>query len=260
MNDSNNILDLSVYTVELYREKFREPQPVGSGLLLELHGKHLLVSAYHVIDMEDERISIENDTDEVGIPQDDMESIRAKGIDSFFIVNDNVKAFVWTAHYNEKTKEPTFSDDIEWCVCELSDDIAQYFIAKGKSFYVIDKLNPQTIKADSEVIISGYPKYAQIKNKEICRSYKSKLIEDFIIGKSGLFRVHLDCNRAFCLELDKEIKIRKPEGISGMSGGGIWYKSIDNYIPLGIIIKQGQDYVEGYSIAEILKFYTKDKI
>ena len=260
MNDSNNILDLSAYTVELYREKFREPQPVGSGLLLELHGKHLLVSAYHVIDMEDERISIENDTDEVGIPQDDMESIRAKGIDSFFIVNDNVKAVVWTAHYNEEANEPIFSDDIEWCVCELSDDVVQYFIAKGKSFYVIDKLNPQTIKADSEIIISGYPKYAQIKNKEICRSYKSELIKDFIIGKSGLFRVHLDCNRAFCLELDKEITIRKPEGISGMSGGGLWYKSIDNYIPLGIIIKQGQDYVEGYSIAEILKFYTKDKI
>lgn len=259
MSYMNNVSDLSVCTVELYREKFREPQPIGSGLLLEFHGKHLLISAYHVIDMEDERISIENDTDEIGIPQDDMESIRAKGIDSFFIVNDNVEALVWTAHYNEEANEPTFSDDVEWCVCELSDDVAQYFIAKGKSFYVIDKLNPQTIKADSEIIISGYPKYAQTVDQEICRSYKSKLIEDFIIDKSGLFRVHLDCDRVFCLELDKEIKIRKPGGISGMSGGGLWYKSIDNYIPLGIIIKQGQDYVEGYSIAEILKFYTKDK-
>lgn len=54
--------------------------------------------------------------------------------------------------------------------------------------------------------------------------------------------------------------IRSPEGISGMSGGGLWYKSIDIYIPLGIIIKQGQDYVEGYSIAEILRSYIKDKI
>lgn len=260
MNDSNNIFNFSVYTVELYREKFREPQPIGSGLLLKLHGKHLLISAYHVIDMEDERINIENDTDEVGIPQDDMEGIRAKGIDSFFLVNDNVKALVWCAHYNEETNEPTFSDDIEWCICELSKDVVQNFIAKGKSFYVIDKLTPQTIKADSEIIISAYPKYAQIVNQERCRSYKSELIEDFIIGKSGLFRVHLDCDRAFCLELDKEIKIRKPEGISGMSGGGLWYKSIDNYIPLGIIIKQDQDYVEGYSIAEILNLYSDDKI
>ena len=259
MNDSNNILALSIYTVELYREKFRESQPVGSGLLLELQGKHLLVSAYHVIDMEDERIRIENDIDEVGILQDDMENIRAKGIDSFFIVNDNVKALVWTAHYNEEANEPTFSDDVELCVCELSDDVVQYFIAKGKSFYVIDKLKPQTIKADSEIIISGYPKYAQTVNQEMCRSYKSKLIEDFIINKSGLFRVYLDCDRAFCLELGKEIKIWKQVGIIGMSGGGLWYKSIDNYIPLGIIIKQGQDYVEGYSIAEILKFYAKDK-
>ena len=260
MNDSNNILVLSLYTVELYREKFREHQPIGSGLLLKFQSKHLLISAYHVIDMEDERISIENDTDEVDIPQDDMESILAKGVDSFFIVNDNVKAMVWTAHYNEETNEPTFTDDIEWCICELSEDIVQHFIAKGKSFYVIDKLTAQTIKADSEIIISGFPKYAQIVNQEICRSYKCELIEDFIIDKSGLFRVHLDCDRAFCLELDKVIMICKPEGISGMSGGGLWYKSIDNYIPLGIILKQGQDYVEGYSIAEILKSYIKDKI
>ena len=149
------------------------------------------------------------------------------------LFRDNVKALVWTAHYNEEANEPTFSDDVEWCVCELSDDVVQYFIAKGKSFYVIDKLKPQTIKADSEIIISGYPKYAQTVNQEMCRSYKSKLIEDFIINKSGLFRVYLDCDRAFCLELGKEIKIWKPEGISGMSGGGLWYKSIDNYILIG---------------------------
>ena len=81
MNDSNNILALSIYTVELYREKFRESQPVGSGLLLELHGKHLLVSAYQVIDIEDERIRIENDIDEVSILEDDRENIRGKGLD-----------------------------------------------------------------------------------------------------------------------------------------------------------------------------------
>lgn len=260
MNDSNNILDFSVYTVELYREKFREPQPVGSGLLLALHGKHLLVSAYHVIDMEDERISIENDTDEVGIPQDDMESIRVKGIDSFFIVNDNVKGLVWTAHYNEEANEPIFSDDIEWCVCELSEDVFQYFIAKGKSFYVFDKLNPQTIKADSEIIISGYPGYAQKDKQGHCRSYRCQLIEDFIIGDSGLFRVNLNNDRAYCFEQGKEISIPKPDGIKGMSGGGLWYWYVDKYIPIGIIIKQDENYVEGYSLTEIMKFYEKDKI
>lgn len=260
MNESSNILDLSVYTVELYREKFGEPQPIGSGLLIEYHGKHLLISAYHVIDMEDERINIKNDLEEVGIPQDDMEGIRAKGIDSFFLVNNNVEALVWTAHFDEATNEPSFSDDIEWCVCKLSEEDIQYFFEIGKSFYVMDPLKTDTINTGTEIIVSGYPKYAQRVNQETYRSYKGELIEDFIIGKSGLFRIHFNGDRAYCYEQEKEISIPKPDGIKGMSGGDMWYKSIDKFMPLGIIIKQGSDYVEGYSLAEILKFYTKEKI
>ena len=84
-------------------------------------------------------------------------------------------------------------------------------------------------------------------------------LESIYTKQTRYFAQNLDEAKELSLELGKEIKIWKPEGISGMSGGGLWYKSIDNYIPLGIIIKQGQDYVEGYSIAEILKFYAKDK-
>lgn len=260
MNDSINILHLSRYTVELYREKFGEPQPIGSGLLIEYHGTHLLISAYHVIDMEDERINIENDPEEVGIPQDDMDGIRAKGVDSFFLVNNNVEALVWTAHYDEVTNEPSFSDNIEWCVCELSEEEIRKFFESDKSFYEIDSLKTDTINTGSEIIISGYPGYAQKDKQEHCRSYRCQLIEDFIIGDSGLFRVHLNNDHAYCYEQGKEISIPKPDGIKGMSGGGLWYRHIDKYIPIGIIIKQDENYVESYSLTEILKFYEKDKI
>lgn len=260
MNDSDIILDLSEYTIELYIEKFGEPQPIGSGLLIKYNGTHLLISAYHVIDMEDERIKIENDLDEDGIPQDDMEGIRAKGIDSFFLVNNNVEALVWTVHFEEATNEPSFSDDIEWCVCKLSEEEIHYFFEVGKSFYEIDSSKTNTIDAGTEIIISGYPQYAQKVNQETYRSYKGELIEDFTIGESGLFRVHFDSDSAYCYELKDSIQIPRPNGISGMSGGGLWFRSIDNYIPLGIIIKQDHNYVEGYSISEILKFYEKDKI
>lgn len=260
MNDSNNVLELSRYTVELYREKFGEPQPLGSGLLIKYHGMHLLISAYHVIDLEDERINIENDLEEVGIPQDDMEGIRVKGLNSFFLVNNNVEALVCTAHFDEVTNEPLFSDDIEWCVCKLSEEEIHYFFEMGKSFYEMYSPKTDTINIGAEIIISGYPKYAQQVNPETFRSYKGELNEDFIIGKSGLFRIHFDNDRAYCYEKEKEISIPKPDGIKGMSGGGIWCKFINKFIPLGIIIKQGPDYVEGYSLAEILKNDTIDKI
>ena len=82
-------LDISNYTVELYRELLGKPHPIGSGILINFHDQHLLISANHVIDLEDERIKIENNPDEFDIPQDDMDSIMAKGSDSFFYINNN---------------------------------------------------------------------------------------------------------------------------------------------------------------------------
>ena len=255
-------LYLSNYTVELYRERFGVPQPLGSGLLITFQDKYLIISAYHVIDMEDERIRIENDPDEADIPQDDMERIMAKGKDIFFAINDNVKSVVLTAHYDADTKEPIFSDDVEWCVCELSEEIVKYFIEKGKSFYEIDENLSLNIESGTQIIVSGYPGYAQKGKEEVCRSFKSELIEEFKMTESGLFKVHFNQFKAYCLELEKEIQIPPREGISGMSGGGLWYLTVDNCVPLGIIIKQdpNENYVEGFSLTEILKSYTKEYI
>ena len=260
MQNFENISNiLSSHTIELYKEVFREPHPIGSGLLIYFQGRHLLISVNHVLDMEDNKSKIENDPDEANIPQDDMESIMAKGHDTFFNINDNIKALVCTAHYNQETKEVVFNDDIEWCVCKLSEDIVKCFIENGKTFYKIDEELLLNIKQGSQIIVSGYPKYAQKEEQEIHRSFECELIEKFEIGKSGLFRAWFNQDEAFCLEKNEKIRVRpKKEGLEGMSGGGLWYKGIDKLIPLGIFIKQEEQYIEGYSLYEILKLYLQN--
>lgn len=262
MQKFESTLNISNYTVELYRELFGKPHPIGSGILIDFHDQHLLISAYHVIDLENERTKIENDPDEVDIPQDDMEGIMAKGISKFFYINNKVKAFVWSAHYDDETKDVIFNDDVEWCVCELSKDIVRYLNENGKAFYKIDEHLSLNIRSGAQIIVSGYPKYAQKEGQEIYRSFISELIEDYKIDESGLFRVHFNHARAYCIEFDREIQTPRRDGIKGMSGGGIWYSGIDNFIPLGIIIKQDQNenYIEGYNMYEILKSYSKKNI
>ena len=222
MQNNDNTLDICSYTVELYREHFGIPQPIGSGLLIYFQNQYLLVSAYHVVDLEDERIKIEKDPDEVGVPQCDLESIMAKGKQTFFIINDKLKAMVCTAHYDHETEEIISNDDIEWGVCELAEDIVNLFIEKGKFFYIIDEGLSLNIKSGTQIIFSGYPGYAQKDNKEIYRSFVSQLNENFKMNGSGLFRVLFNQDEAYCLEFKKTIQIRpRKNGISGMSGGGL---------------------------------------
>ena len=262
MQNFENTLDLSCYTVQLYREVFREPRPHGSGLLIYFHGKHLLISANHVVDLEDEQTKLENDSDEVDIPQDDMESIMAKGQDLFFYINNKVKARVCTLYYINATDEVVLNDDIEWCVCELSEDIVKYFIENGKSFYTVDVNLSLNMIGGTPIIASGYPEYAQKENQEVCRSFISELIECFKTNENGLFRVRFNQSKAYCIESKNEIQLPRVKGIAGMSGGGLWYNNIDEFIPLGIIIKQdpNENYIEGYNLYEILKSYSKDNI
>lgn len=262
MQNLKNKLDIFNYTVELYRERFGVPHPIGSGLLIYYQNQHLLISAYHVVDLENERIRIENDPDEVDIPQDDMEGIMAKGQKLFFYINDREKAILGTFYYDDETKEIVFNDDIEWCVCELSERITKCFIENGQAFYRLDETFSLNIKSGTPIIVSGYPEYAQKENKEVFRSFMSELIEDFKINKSGLFRVRFNQSKAYCIEFENEIQLPRSKGISGMSGGGLWYKNVDRFTPLGIIIKQdpNENYIEGYSLYEILKSYSKENI
>lgn len=252
-------LDLSNYTVLLYKEFFGKPHPIGSGVLICFQGQYLLMTANHVVDLEDERMKIENDPDEINIPQDDMEGIMAKGRDAFFYINDNIKAMVFTAHYDSETNEVVFNDDIEWCVCELSESMVECFIDNGKTFYKINKETSQSIKLGSHIIVSGYPGYVQKENQEIYRSFVGELIENFKIDESGLFRVRFNHSKAYSIEHARVIQIPPVQGISGMSGGGLWYKDIDKYILLGIIIEQdpNENYIEGYSLDKILNSYLQ---
>ena len=248
------------YSVALYREQCGEFRKIGSGVLLQYHEKHLLITAFHVIDMEEERIKKENDPDELGIPQDDMESIFVKCGTKFFCMNETVRALVCTAKYDDEAKQPIFSDDAEWCVCELSLDLVGELTGIGKLFYNLEEINSIVIPADSEVIISGYPGYAQKNDTEEYRSYMSNLIQNFHKNNDGIFRVQLDRTKAFCYEMGKEVVIPQVQGIGGMSGGGMWYKSINHYVPIGIILKQDPEnnFVEGYSLTEILKSYIQN--
>ena len=251
----HNVSSIKQYTVALYREKFGNPAPVGSGILVKYQNQCYLISAYHVFDMEEERLQIENDPEEQDIPHDDMESIKAKGVNSFFCINDDTHGLVFTWKYTEPN---VFNDDTEWCVCKLSDKVVQYFIEAGKAFYIINKITCPKIKSDSTIIISGYPEYAQKENQEVYRSFSSKMLERDKLFNNALFRVHFDNKAANNYEMGRRVELPNV-GIAGMSGGGLWYKLCDNYIPIGIIIMQNpnDNYIEGFRIDEILNSYLK---
>lgn len=262
MQNFENTLDPSSHTVQLYRERYHVPHPIGSGLLICFHNKYLLISANHVIDLEDEKNKIENDPDEADIPQDDLEGIMAKGRNLFFYINNKIKAMICTFYYDDETDEAVLNDDIEWCVCELPEDIVKYFIENGKSFYTVDVNLSLNMIGGTPIIASGYPEYAQKENQEVYRSFTSELIECFKTNENGLFRVRFNQSKAYCIESKNEIQLPRVKGIAGMSGGGLWYNNIDKFIPLGIIIKQdpNENYIEGYNLYEILKSYSKDNI
>ncbi len=246
-------------TVALYREKCGEYRQIGSGVLISFQKNYYLISAFHVFDMEEEQIQIENDPEEKGIPQDDLDGIMAKGASTFFYVNDHSKGLALSVYYDGKNGRPVFNEDTEWCVCELSNEMVQCFIDAGKSFYAVSEIAYAEIKSDSTIIISGYPKYAQKKNQEEYRSFYCETLDyDETLNGSELFRVKFYNKKAYSVENKSYIQLPN-YGIAGMSGGGIWYEKNNRYIPIGIILKQdpNENYVEGYRIDEILKNYIK---
>lgn len=198
----NKISDISKYTVALYRERYKLPCHIGSAILISFCDKYYLVSAFHVFDMEYERIKIENDPEEKNISQDDFESIMAKGKDGYFYVDDFVKGLVCTVHYDLKTSQPVFNDDLEWCICELPENREQYFnfIEYGKTFFEIINKPSSVINVGNEIVISGFPGYAQKDNQEVFRSFKGKLLDRENVSQSGLFRVQFDNANAFIMK------------------------------------------------------------
>lgn len=245
-------------TVALYREKCGEYRLIGSGVLISFQENYYLISAFHVFDMEEEQIQIENDPEEKGIPQDDLDGIMAKGASTFFYVNDHSKGLALSVYYDGKNGRPVFNEDAEWCVCELSNEMVQCFIDAGKSFYAMDETSHPEIESGSTVIISGYPRYAQKEFQEIHRSFCCKMLEYNNLHDSALCRVYFNNQHAYNYENERYVKLPN-YGIAGMSGGGLWYEKDNKYIPIGIILKQdpNENYVEGYRIDEILKNYIK---
>lgn len=246
-----NISEIEKFTVALYREKFGSYSPMGSGILIALQDKHYLISAFHVFDLEEERLQIENDPDEKGIPHDDLEGIYAKGINEFFCINYDVKCLVFVTHYDEETKQPVFNEDMEWCVCRLSEEIASCLTETGKLFYIINEMKFPEVLTGSSMIVSGYPRYAQKENLAQYRSYRAQALSNSEISNSDLVRVMFDNSNAFNYEHNRIVKLPR-DGIAGMSGGGIWAEKDDKYIPIGIILKQESDYIEGFRLDSIL--------
>lgn len=256
--------DIEKYTICLYREKFSEPIPIGSGILVCLREKYYIVSAYHVFDMEDELLEIQNDPEEEGIQHDDMDGIMAKSGRTSFYIDNFMKAMVGTFYYDEKTKQPFFNEDTEWCICELSDEMVKLLREADKTFYNIQDLEYPQIDLHESIIVSGYPKYAQDRLKcarkepiEKYRSFYSRILENDKVSDPALLRVHFENNHAYNIEHEEYIKIPQVDGIAGMSGGGFWYKQNDRYIPVGIILKQdpNENFIEGYRLDYILKEY-----
>lgn len=246
-----NISEIEKFTVALYIEKFGSYFPIGSGILIALQDEHYLISAFHVFDLEEERLQIENDPDEKGIPHDDLEGIYAKGINEFFCINYDVKCLVFVTHHDEETKQPVFNEDMEWCVCRLSEEIVSCFTEAGKLFYIINEMKFPEVLTGSNIIVSGYPRYAQKENLAQYRSYRAKSLNINGIFNSNLVRVMFNNSNAYNYEHNKNVKLPR-EGIAGMSGGGIWFEKDDKYIPIGIILRQESDYIEGFRLDSIL--------
>lgn len=261
--DNCDIYEIGKYTVALYREKYSQPTHVGSGILMRIQDKYYLVSAYHVFDMEEERLRIENDPDEEGIPQDDMDGIMARTVEGYFCINSKMTGVVFTAKYDPIKEQAVFNEDTEWCSCELTTEIANIFIQDGKSFYdvdLIDYLEKDIQEDEINMVISGFPQYAQNKDGVKYRSFK---VVNIITGQSydkSLIRVGFVNNKAFNYEQNRDIELPTC-GIAGMSGGGIWAFKDEKYIPVGIILKQDptENYVEGFRMDCILKSITENK-
>lgn len=249
-----NISDIQKYTVAIFREKNFECKQHGSGILVTIKGSHYLISAYHVLDLEEEQIQIEIDSDEKDIPHDDLDMFYAKGKNDFFHINEYTLGDVFTAHYDEETGKPVFDDDTEWCFCILSEEMVCRFFEIGKLFYEIDDNAYLEADANITAIVSGYPKYAQKENHEEYRSYRSKTIKFDSSYNSKLIRVSFDNDNAYNIEKKRIVKL-PPKGIEGMSGGGIWGEKDGEYFPIGIVIKQdpNEKYIEGYRFNEIVK-------
>lgn len=254
-----NISDIQKYTVAIYREINSELKQNGSGVLFVFKGNHYLISAYHVLDLEEEQIQIQNDPDERDIPHDDLDSFYAKGKNEFFHINEDTKGVVFTAYLNEETGTPNFNEDTEFCYCTLSEEMVRRFMEIGKKFYSIKtKLHYETGEI-KKIIVSGYPKYALKNDQEEYRSYLSERIINDNSFHDDLIRVSFENDKAYNNERNQNVKL-PPYGIQGMSGGGIWGKKNDEYIPIGIIIKQApvERYIEGYRIDQIFKKIISD--
>ena len=254
------ISDIKKYTIALYREINSELKLIGSGILVLFKGKYYLISAHHVFDSEKENERIQNDSDERDIPHDDLDSIFAKGKNEFFHINEYCKGVVWNANFDVESKQHNIDEDTEWCACILSGEMVRHFTEIGNCFYKIEEnviLESYPIKT---TIVSGYPKYAQKEKQEEYRSYRSEIINNDNSYKKDLVRVFFDNDNAFNYEKERYVKL-PPKGIEGMSGGGIWGKTDDGYILIGIIIKQDpiERYIEGYRLDKIIEesiFYT----
>lgn len=249
----NQLSDIEKYTVGIYSEKNQELKLYGSGILVQYKETFLLLSAHHVFDREDEQFDIENDPDENGIPQDNMESFFAKGKDgSFFYVNDFYQGLVFTTKFNSKKNDIEFNEDTEFGICKLDQQMVKSFIESGKRFYQLFENNIPRLKSGENVILGGFPKYAQIGNEEIFRSYIGQIPLSSIRSERGLTKILFDNDHAFCIEKNDFIKIKKPEGIAGMSGGGVWIENNGDYIPLGLILRQEKGLIEIYPFSSIL--------
>lgn len=256
-----NIENIQRYTVCLYREKFAEPVPTGTGILLCLDEKYYLVSAHHIFDMEEEQIQIESDPDEEGISHDDLDGVLAKSGNTYFFINHFMRGQVFTAYYDEISKQPVFNEDTEWCVCELTQEMVEYFRKAGKDFFNIDSIGFPYINPKTSIIISGFPRYVyeQTGRIEEHRSYLSEMIECNTLTESSLIRVYFENDNAYNCEQSATVRIPKPYGIEGMSGGGLWYNNHEKFIPIGIILKQDpkENFVEAYRLDSILRDYLK---
>lgn len=251
----NQLSDIEKYTVGIYSEKNKELKLFGSGILVLYKEIYLLLSAHHVFDREEEQIEIENDPDEEGIPQDNFESFLCRDITgSFFYIDNYYQAQVYTSTCDTNKKEIVFNEDTEYGICFLEKPMVQYFLESGKIFYEISEINHiPLIKPGEKVILGGFPKYAQKENVEIFRSYLGKFPLNNIYSLNGLIRILFENDHAFCIEQNDYVKIKKPEGIEGMSGGGVWMEKEGTYIPVGIILRQEEDFIEMYPISSIIK-------
>jgi hypothetical protein len=193
------------------------PSVYGSGVLLKLPSRHLLLSAAHVFDEERGNIWF-----------------------SEGVVADGAKVEIHTSHPPEGKKS---NDMLDVGVCAFPAEIAQRLESQGFKFIRAGDIDVNDASSEGRTYaFTGFPGSKQNSIDFRSRKMRLKPMEYSLgcrspstIAKDGFVpSIHIAAHFDRTAMMDgKGARITAPEPF-GMSGGGVWHRSSSGYSLIGI--------------------------